>query len=319
MSDVVVFVRSKRRYGDQIVAFPALYLLKQFWPDKAVRVVSRHSVEGFYRDLPWVDEFVHARSFTEQCRALPRRAWACLNLHHSSERYAVINLLRRPTLRLSFDNNRLGDRVWTHRHRKDINEYIALANLRVLAAYREHDPLAAARACFTRIGEPYRQEVKPADIVLIPGGGAGEFKRWPLDHYVALADRLQHHLGGRAQFTFVLGPAETAECERLKRLGRPDFRIEFCRPVGALAALMRDARLVVANDCGPSHIAQGLCVPYVGVYNAPNPEWFWNRTCARDVVPDDGTAKIGSIPTLRVFQACLQVLAATGTQALLTR
>lgn len=309
MSDVVVFVRSQPRYGDQIVAFSALYLLKQFWADKAVRVVSRYGVGDFYQELPWVDEFVRADSFAEQLRALPVRSSVSLNLHHSSERYALINLLRRPALRMSFDNNRLGDRVWTHRHRKDINEYIGLANLRLLATYQDHDPEITARRCFAQVGKPYLHKERPADIVLIPGGGSGEFKRWSLDHYLALVDLLQKHLGGHAEFTFVLGPDETAELDRLKQLGRRDVRVEFCRPVGALAALMRDARLVVANDCGPSHIAQGLCLPYVGVFNEPNPEWFWAREHARDVVPEGGSAEINSIPPARVLQACLKVLA----------
>lgn len=309
MSDIVVFVRSQPRYGDQIVAFSALYLLKRFWADKAVRVVSRYPVGDFYLDLPWVDEFVHADSFGRQLSALPVHSSVSLNLHHSSERYALINLLRRPELRMSFDNNRLGDRVWTHRHRKDINEYIGLANLRLLATYQDHDPEVTARRCFAQVGRPYLHEVKPADIVLIPGGGSGDFKRWSLDHYLALADRLQAHLGGHAEFTFVLGPGEVAEFDRLKRLGRRDFRLEFCRPVGALAALMQDARLVVANDCGPSHIAQGLCLPYVGVFNEPNPEWFWARKHARDVVPEGGCTEINSIHSARVLQACLEVLA----------
>lgn len=313
MSDVVVFVRSQTGYGDQIVAFPSLYLLKQFWADKALRVVSKYSVGQFYRDVPWVDDFVHAGSFVEQFRALPRHALASLNLHHSSERYALISLLRRPRLRMSFHNNRVGDRVWTHRHRKDINEYIGLANLRLLAAYREHDPEVTARQCFTKIGKPYLHEAKPADIVLMPGGGSGEFKRWPLDHYIALADRLQEHLGGHAEFTFILGPAEAAEHDRLKQLARPDFRMEFCRPVGALAALMRNARLVVANDCGPSHIAQGLCLPYVGVFNEPNPEWFWARENTRDVVPEVAFSGIDSIHPAQVFRACQEVLASPGS------
>ena len=315
MSDIVVFVRSQPRYGDQIVAFPALYLLKQWWPTKQIRVVSRFGVGDFYTRLPWVDQFVRADAFGDQCRALPKRASASLTLHHSSERFALINLLRRPVLRLGFRNRRIGDCVWTHSHTKDIREYIGLANLRLLATLREHDPQAIARQCFLEIGRPYAGRVKPADIVLIPGGGAGKFKRWSLNHYVALADMLQARLGGGAVFTFVLGPAEAAERHRLERLKRPDFRLEVCRPVAELVALMQDARLIVANDCGPSHIAQGLCVPYVGVFNEPNPEWFWARDYSRDVVPEAGSADINSIPPARVFQACMAVLAAARPQS----
>ncbi len=309
MSDVVVFVRSQPRFGDQIVAFPALSLLKQFWSDKRVRVVSRYAVGHFYTGLPWVDEFVHADAFAAQIRALPRGAHASLSLHHSSERYSLISLIRRPTLRMGFDNNRLGDRVWTHSHRKDINEYIGLANLRLLATHQDFDAERTARHAFLEIASPHIGRAKPADIVFIPGGGAGVFKRWSLDHYLVLADLLQAHFGGSAHFTYVLGPDEAEMRERLAFLKRRDFHIEFCRPAAELAALMQNARLVVSNDCGPSHIAQGLCVPYVGVFNEPNPEWFWARPYSRDIVPDDGTTNINSIAPVRVLQGCLAVMA----------
>lgn len=308
MSDVVVFLRSQPRFGDQIVAYPALSLLKQFWSDKRVRVVSRYPVGHFYAGLPWVDEFVQADAFAAQVRALPRKAHAALSLHHSSERYPLINFLRRPVLRIGFENDRLGDHVWTHSHRKDINEYIGLANLRLLATHQDHDPERTARHAFMEIASAHIGKVRSADIVLIPGGGAGDFKRWALDHYVVLGDLLKNHLGGSADFTFVLGPDEGNMRERILGLGRRDFKIEFCRPAAELAALMHNARLVVSNDCGPSHIAQGLCVPYVGVFNEPNPEWFWKRRYTRDVVPENCKAEINSIMPARVLQACLDVL-----------
>jgi ADP-heptose:LPS heptosyltransferase len=213
-------------------------------------------------------------------------------------------------MRIGFDNNRLGDRVWTHRHRKDINEYIGLANLRLLATHREHDAERTARSAFLEIAMPHVGKVRPADIAFIPGGGAGDFKRWSLDNYVALADLFQRHFSGAASFTFVLGPDEAKERDRLVSLGRHDFHIEFCRPAGELAAVMQRARLVVSNDCGPSHIAQGLCVPYVGVFNEPNPEWFWARPYSRDIVPADGTTDINSVAPVRVLQESLAVLAA---------
>lgn len=308
MSDIVVFVRSQPRYGDQVVAYPALYLLKEWWPERRIRVVSRYEVGDYYTSLPWVDEFVRADAFGDQLRALPSRACASLTLHHTSERFALINLLRRPALRVGFKNRRLGDCVWTHSHKKDIREYIGLANLRLLETLRGHDAQSTARQCFTQIATLCEGKVKPAEIVLIPGGGSGEFKRWSLDHYLVLADMLQARLGGRAEFTFVLGPAEAAEHDRLARMQRRDFRLAFCRPVAELAALMQHARLIVSNDCGPSHIAQGVCVPYVGVFNDSNPEWFWAREYTREVVPRDVSAGINSIHPGRVFQACVAVL-----------
>ena len=63
-------------------------------------------------------------SFREHVRCLPARANASINLHHSSERYGLVSLLRRPALRMGFRNNRLSDGAWTHSHPKNIGEYI---------------------------------------------------------------------------------------------------------------------------------------------------------------------------------------------------
>lgn len=104
----------------------------------------------YYTSLPWVDEFVRVSSFREHVRCLPARANASINLHHSSERYGLVSLLRRPALRMGFRNNRLSDRAWTHSHPKNIGEYIGLANLRLLGTYRSFDPHQAALNCFRK-------------------------------------------------------------------------------------------------------------------------------------------------------------------------
>ena len=320
MSDIVVFVRSHKRYGDQVVAYPALFQLKQWWPKKRLRVVSRFEVGHYYTELPWVDEFISVKGVVQHLRCLDRNTELSVNLHHSSERYGLVNMVRRPTMRMGFRNARLFDFAWTHHHQKDINEYIGFANLQMLAKHQTFSATVAAKQCFAEIAKPHIGKVDSADVVLIPGGGSGEFKRWSWRHYVALTDLLKSELGPSATFTFVLGPCEEAERACIGALARSDFRIEFGRSIPELAAIMLNARLVVANDCGPSHIAQGLCVPYVGVFNAPNPEWFWSKPQSLDVVPESGATDINSITPERVLQACRAVLApvdATDTHAVL--
>ena len=217
---------------------------------------------GVTTSLPWVDEFVRVSSFREHVRCLPARANASINLHHSSERYGLVSLLRRPALRMGFRNNRLSDGAWTHSHPKNIGEYIGLANLRLLGTYRSFDPHQAALNCFREIAEQRKRPVAPVDVVMIPGGGSGPFKRWSIAHYIRLADLLKTSIGRGTQFSFVLGPDEAAELELINSLRRPEFRIEYCRTIPELSALMLRARLIVANDCGPSHIAQGVGVPW---------------------------------------------------------
>ncbi len=308
MSEVVVYVRSQPQLGDQIVALPTLYQLKTWWASKRVRVVARDDLGGFYRSLPWVDEFVRAATFGDYLRSLRKDTRVCVSLHHSSERFGLLNLLRLPAMRFGFRNARLSDLVWTHCHRKNIGEYIGLANLRLLASYQGFDAEAAARRCFQVLAHPHRHAAQGADVVMIPGGGAGAFKRWSLLNYLRLAERLKLLLGPDIRFLFVLGAQEAAERERLEAMRRPEFSIAFCRSLRELSAIMLRARLVVANDCGPSHIAQGACVPYVGIFNEANPEWFWDRPYSAAVIPPHPRDGIDAITPDTVLGACRKVL-----------
>ncbi|MCD0502054.1 glycosyltransferase family 9 protein [Bordetella petrii] len=310
MQEIVVYIRSRSKFGDQVVAFPTLYQLKQWWPQAVLRVVAKHDVPGYYQPLPWVDEFVRAESLYRSVRATPWRADMTVYLHHSSERYGMISLLRRPKCSLGFCNDRMLDFAWTHKWKKNISEYIGLANLHLLNTYRAVQPEAAARRCFETIAALGPRSAQSADVVLIPGGGDGEFKRWGVANFVALADRLRARLGPDTRFSFILGPAEAAERASLQALQRPDFQLICDRSIPELTALMLDARLIVANDCGPSHIGQGVCVPYVGVFNEANPEWFWNRPYSAAVYPEQGVVDIQAVKPDQVAQACLEVLQA---------
>src|SRR3546814_12250602 len=69
-------------------------------------------------------------------------------LHHTSERYGLISLLRQSKARLGFRNNRLLDFAWTHAWRKNINEYIGLANLYLLNTYQPVQAEPMVRRCF---------------------------------------------------------------------------------------------------------------------------------------------------------------------------
>jgi ADP-heptose:LPS heptosyltransferase len=75
-----------------------------------------------------------------------------------------------------------------------------------------------------------------------------------------------------------------------------------------IAKAVMGAKLVVANDCGPSHLAQFAGVPYVGVFHESNREWFWARKTSADVLPQDGTNEIKNVTPHQMLDACQQVL-----------
>ncbi len=327
--------------GTQIVSYPLLYQIKQFWPACHLRVVAQDAVSQHYLTLPWVDAFTQADKLPEVYRAMDGSADLVIALHFASEKYGIAALLKRPKFRLGFKNKRVTDFVWTHSHRKDFSEYMGLANLRVLAALKDFDPAQAARQCVqalaaiegqtsivgsselahandasdsrSRLSEPSAHPPSAGDanapqIVLMPGGGAGDYKRWPIEHYVALADLLKPTLMPQASFCFVMGPDEAEQYRWLQSLGRSDFVYLMTRPLSEIAKAVMGAKLVVANDCGPSHLAQFAGVPYVGVFHESNREWFWARKTSADVLPQDGTCEIKNVTPEQVLGACQQVL-----------
>ena len=309
MKEVVVFIRSMQFLGTQIVSYPLLYQIKQFWPDCHLRVVAQDNVGKHYLSLPWVDEFVQADGFGEVYAAMNASADLLIVLHFASEKYGAAALLKRPRYRLGFKNKRMTDFVWTHTHRKDFSEYMGLGNMLLLSALKPFDPARAARDCVRSLGMQCAEALTAvADIVLMPGGGAGDYKRWPIKEFVRLADLLKASLKSDVRFCFVLGPDESKEYEWLQSLGRDDFVFLMTRPLAEIAYVVLQAKLVVANDCGPSHLAQFSGVPYVGVFHEMNREWFWTRSHSADVFPQDGSSEIKNVRVQDVLSSCLKVL-----------
>ena len=341
MKNVIVFIRSMQFLGTQIVSYPLLYQIKQFWPACNLRVVAQDAVGQHYLTLPWVDAFTQADKLPEVYRTMDGSADLVIALHFASEKYGIAALLKRPRFRLGFKNKRVTDFVWTHSHRKNFAEYMGLANLRVLAAFKDFDPAQAARQCVQalaaiedrastvgsselahandasrsrlRLNEssiqlPSASNAIAPQIVLMPGGGAGDYKRWPIEQYVALADLLKATLVPQVTFCFVMGPDEAEQHRWLQSLGRSDFVYLMTRPLAEIAKAVMGAKLVVANDCGPSHLAQFAGVPYVGVFHESNREWFWARQTSADVLPQDGTCEIKNVKPEQVLEACQQVL-----------
>lgn len=294
--------------GGQIVAFPLLYALHQHMPQARLRVVARDPVERDYAALPWPVEFVCVDGWLDHYRALGRNTDLMMALHYTSERYGVLAAMARPKLRLGFANKRFTDRVWTHSRDKNYNEYLAVANVQLLRRIFDIDIEQNARACFQTLAENAQTAIEPTDVVLMPGGGAGAYKRWGLNNFLRLLELLAARFGPGLTATFVMGPDERDEYERLSALAVPNVRLMMTRPLAEIAAVCLTARLIVANDCGPSHVAQGACVPYVGVLHCPNPSWYWDRPYSRCVVPEgDGLGDIQRVTPEQVLDASAAV------------
>jgi ADP-heptose:LPS heptosyltransferase len=109
-------------------------------------------------------------------------------------------------------------------------------------------------------------------LLLHPGAGA-PVKLWTAEHWAAVVRTLQTRLGIRT--LLVAGGNEQHLIAPILRLGGgAALPLGVAPGLDLLAALMRDARLVLGVDSGPLHLAVALDVPSVRLYGPVDPRVY---------------------------------------------
>jgi lipopolysaccharide heptosyltransferase I len=117
-------------------------------------------------------------------------------------------------------------------------------------------------------------------------GARWETKRWPPEHFAALAGRAQDRFGGTVIFVGRVDEAPLARAAAA-RLPGPTLDLTEATNLQQLAAVLSLADVMVANDTGPLHLAVALGRPVVAPY-----------TCTRVVLTGPyGEAAEGAVET----------------------
>ncbi|MCW2899816.1 MAG: glycosyltransferase family 9 protein [Streptosporangiaceae bacterium] len=144
----------------------------------------------------------------------------------------------------------------------------------------EFRELPADTAAFAALAR--RHGLAPGRYAVLHPGASAPTRRWPPAHFAAVADELS----SRGLRVVVSGLA--AE----RNLARDVVRHSRCRPVdltgvttlGALAALLRNAALLVSNDTGAAHLAAATGTPSVTLFMAGDPvRWAYRHDRHRAV------------------------------------
>ncbi|HEU6450643.1 MAG TPA: glycosyltransferase family 9 protein [Gemmatimonadaceae bacterium] len=110
----------------------------------------------------------------------------------------------------------------------------------------------------------------PSRYVCIHPGARKSSRRWAPDRFAVVADALAER---GLQVVLTGTTSERAITDAVAAAMRhPAVDAAGPMSLGALAALMRDARFVVSNDTGVSHLAAALRVPSVIVFLAADPD-----------------------------------------------
>lgn len=103
-------------------------------------------------------------------------------------------------------------------------------------------------------------------------GASEDRRRWPVAHFAELGDRLWREEKLMPVLLGATGEAHLAE--RYGELATQPFRsLVGATTLPVLAAVLRQARLLVTNDTGTMHLAAGLHVPILAVFLATAQPW----------------------------------------------
>jgi ADP-heptose:LPS heptosyltransferase len=113
---------------------------------------------------------------------------------------------------------------------------------------------------------PEAQQLQPGSYVCVHPGARAADRRWPPDRFAAVADVL----AARGLPVVLTGAAEEAHltAATAHAMTTPPLDLTGQTSLGALAALLKGARVVVCNDTGVAHLATALDVPSVVIFSA---------------------------------------------------
>jgi len=105
-------------------------------------------------------------------------------------------------------------------------------------------------------------DLMPGNFICVHPGARMHSRRWPVERFAAVADVLRQHWK-----IVVTGTPDEAELvgQLCGTLGSPVINLCGKTDLGAMAAVVKNARLLLCNDTGASHIAAAMHTPSVVV------------------------------------------------------
>ncbi len=307
--------------GDAAITLPAICSLRQAYPQATLHVVSSPIGAELYRLSPDIDRcFVLEKSRLKRldgALALARLLWtlrrqqydAVALFHHltTSAGRSLYRLLLAATaspVRAGLDNglgtfltHRVPDRGFGACPEWDYARAVveALGARSLLERPRLRLPDAALQRAQQLVGH-----ARDRLVVIHPGVGPfAPARRWPIESFTTVAREL-----ARQGYQVVATGTANEEPEARMLLQTPGVTSLLGRTdLATLVAVLQQAKLVIGNDSGVTHLAAVLGRPTVAIFGPSNPD-AWRPLEAEIVTPETLTTTQASVLALTAALPC---------------
>jgi len=126
-------------------------------------------------------------------------------------------------------------------------------------------------------------------LIVLGVGGGNNKKRWPLQNYLRLNDKLKSYEG--IGTVFVVGPKEMELSEEIS-MAAPGAVVAHNLPLKTLKGVLAHACCSISNDYAVMHISAALDIPTIAVFLSSDPvQWFPYQPPSEYVMSEDITCR----------------------------
>jgi lipopolysaccharide heptosyltransferase II len=276
-----ILVIKLRAIGDVILATPVLENLRNAFPQAQIDFLTEKMCVPIVAGHPALNEILvldrkQPKASWELIRQVRQRRYDVVFDLFGNPRSALLTWLSGAPMRVGFHfrvrkyayNLQVeprGDRV----HEVEFN-LDALRALQIPIVTRKL--LVALDSASEKFAAQFWQknDLENRPVLGLNASGGWYTKRWPLEYFAQLGDRLQRELN--VMILLLWGPGEYEDAKSISQLMRESSLIAPATNLKQSAALLSRLTLLVSNDSGPLHLAAAMGTRIVGIYGPTRPD-----------------------------------------------
>lgn len=272
--------------GDVTHVLPAIRTVQQGWPGTRLTWIIGKTEAALVGDIPGIEFIIFEKSrgwaaYLDLRRKLQGRRFDALLNMQVSLRAGLISLLVKAPIKLGYDlaRSKNGHRFFnTHRIEASPRQHVLdsfLAFPRALGLTEtvlEWD-IPIPEAAQLKAEEWLQTDLPVLAINPCSSLRARNWRNWDVQSYARVIQYVARHYGMRTVLTGGPAAQEKGFAEDIVR----ESGVEVLNLVGhtslkELLAVLRCAKIVIAPDTGPAHMANAVGTPVIGLYASSNPE-----------------------------------------------
>lgn len=278
--------------GDVCLAVPLVRTLQRNFPHLQITWVIGHAAHQLVEGLEGVEFIVidKGRPLSNWRRLRARRFDALLAIQASFRAHFLLTAIRAP-IRIGFARGKDGHTLFVNRHIPAQPQHLLESFLSFAAALGAKKNVIEWRLPITDPDHAFARSQMPGDdgfwLAVNPVASKSE-RNWLPERYAAAINHAHEAWNWKVVLTGGPGMIEAAFCDRV--LGAVKDKEAVLNLVGKtrprqLAAVLARARVLLAPDTGPVHIATAMGTPVVGLY-AVAPSQLSGPYLSRDLAID---------------------------------